>query len=473
LGLANAALVIGLSANHVGPAARRLAQGKAGLDLLYSCIALCTLSTFTFLPSALMYRLLAYWPQLTKKVREEGELNFLARLRRRPRRVLVERSGKAIDVTIRELKSGDVVVLKEGDTVPADGTVISGEAKIQENLFTGFPKPAKKSEGSEIYATTQLTEGNIHFRVGPDQPRAERLLELYTAAFTQPKTDSQATRIAELLVAPALLLGIAALGRGGIHMTKAVIRPDYFSGPAMAEEFGDLSMILQAAEAGIVVLDPNVLVPIFKADYWVFDDSVPWRFSKVSDESLHSFNDHNDREIVFLSSRGSRQMVERADGVKFSRLDTGSSTVAKKAFMAQRQAYGQSVVYFGDCQLEPDLAAMADVAVAVANQHYQVTAAAPIVFLSPDLAKFESLHSLSQKRNAQVKSAVALAALPNVAAIAAAVFFNAPALVSVIMTTLGAVTCYRQVSRVLRQASGGSAELPFLRKRSHELESRI
>jgi P-type E1-E2 ATPase len=216
-----------------------------------------------------------------QKVREEGELNFLARLRRKPRRVLVERSGKAIDVTIRELKPGDVVVLKEGDTVPADGTVISGEAEIQENLFTGFPEPAKKSEGSEIYATTQLTEGNIHFRVGPDQPRAERLLELYTAAFTQPKTDSQATRIAELLVAPALLLGIAALGRGGFHMTKAVIRPDYFSGPAMAEEFGDLSMILQAAEAGIVVLDPNVLVPIFKADYWVFDDSVPWRFSKA------------------------------------------------------------------------------------------------------------------------------------------------------------------------------------------------
>ena len=80
-------------------------------------------------------------------------------------------------------------------------------------------------------------------------------------------------------------------------MTKAVIRPDYFSGPAMAEEFGDLSMILQAAEAGIVVLDPNVLVPILKADYWVFDDSVPWRFTNASEESLHSFSDHNDRTL--------------------------------------------------------------------------------------------------------------------------------------------------------------------------------
>ena len=67
--------------------------------------------------------------------------------------------------------------------------------------------------------------------VGADEPRADRLLELYTTAFARPKTDSQATRIAELLVGPALLLGLAALGRGGIHMTKAVIRPDYFSGP--------------------------------------------------------------------------------------------------------------------------------------------------------------------------------------------------------------------------------------------------
>jgi hypothetical protein len=123
----------------------------------------------------------------------------------------------------------------------------------------------------------------------------------------------------------------------------------------------------------------------------------------ASEESLHSSSDHSDREIVFLSSRGSR-VVERADGVKFSRLNTGSSTAAKKAFMAQRQAYGQSVVYFGDCQLEPDLAAMADVAVTVANRHYQATAAAPIVFLSPDLAKFGSLHSLSQKRMLRSKA---------------------------------------------------------------------
>ena len=454
LGLANAALVIGLSGKHVGPAARRLAQGKAGLDLLYICIALCTLTTFTFLPSALMYWLLAFWPELTKKVRQEGELNFLARLRRRPRQALVERAGRQTEVKVHDLKPGDLVILKEGDTAPADGVVTTGEAWIRENLFTGSLKPAKKTEGSEIFASTQVTGGRVHFRVGADEPRADRLLELYTTAFARPKTDSQATRIAELLVGPVLLLGLAALGRGGIHMTKAVIRPDYFSGPAMAEDFGDFGMILQAADAGIVILDPNVLVPIFKADYWVFDDTVPWRFTRASEELLDSLDQNHNREIVFLSTRGSQQIVERDSGVRFSRLDTGGSTAAKKAFIAQRQAYGQSVVYFGDCQRERVLAEAADVAVMVADKHHRVNAEAPIVFLSPDLAKFSSLQSLCEKRNVQVKSAFAVATIPNAAAIAAAVFFNAPALVSVIMTTLGAATCYHRASRLLRQAAG-------------------
>ena len=81
-----------------------------------------------------------------------------------------------------------------------------------------------------------------------------------------------------------------------------------------------------------------------------------------------------------LLSRGSQQIVERTGGVRFARLDTGASTAAEKAFIAQRQAYGQSVVYFGDRQQEPDLAAMVDIAVSVANKHHRVTAEAPIVF---------------------------------------------------------------------------------------------
>jgi cation transport ATPase len=342
LGLANAALIIGLSGKHVGPAARRLAQGKAGLDLLYTCIAFCTLTTFTFLPSALMYWFLAFWPQLTKKVRQEGELNFLARLRRRPRQALVERAGQETRVKVHDLKPGDVVILKEGDAAPADGVVVTGDAWIRENLFTGSLKPAKKTEGSEIYASTQVTGGSVHFRVGADEPRADRLLELYTTAFARPKTHSQATRIAELLVGPALLLGLAALGRGGIHMTKAVIRPDYLSGPPMAEDFGDFGMIL----------------------------------------------------------RGSRC---RGDG-------SGQTSSGK--------------------------------------------CGAPIVFLSPDIEKFSSLHSLCQKRNAEVKGAFAMATIPNVAAIGAAVVLSSPALVSVVMTTLGAATCYYRASRLLRQAAG-------------------
>jgi cation transport ATPase len=414
------------------------------------------------MPSALMYALLEFWPKRSKKVREEGELNFLARFRRRPRTVLVEQVGKNSEINVHDLKPDDVVILKEGDTAPSDGIVISGEAKLHEGLLTGSQEFARKTEGSEIYATSRVVEGNIRIRIRAGQTAADRLAELYTAAFSRPDQDTHALRLAEMLVTPILLAGVASLGRGGIHMTKAVLRPDYLCGPSVVEEFGDLWVILSAAKSGIVVLDPGVLDRIFKADYWLFDDTVPWHLSGADEDTLRSFKNGTDREIVFLSDSGSQQMVEREGRVRFSRLDVGGSSAAKQTFIAQRQAYGQSVVYFGDCEKESEIAKQADVAVTVATQSHRVTADAPIAFLAPDLAKFGSLHSICVRRNAEVRSGFISVTLPNVAAVVAAIYLSTPALFSVAMTTIGTILCYGRASRLLKEASDESQTAPQL-----------
>jgi hypothetical protein len=462
LGWASAAVTTILGITHLAPAARRWEQKKTGLDLLYACICLCTLSTFTFLPSALMYGLIEFWPKRSKKVREEGELNFLARLRRRPRNVRVEEAGKATQINAQLLKPGDVVILSAGDTVPGDGTVISGEATFSERLFSGSTAPARKTEGSSVYATTQVLEGDVRVRIAAGQTVADRLLDLYSAAFSRPDEDTHALRLAEKLVTPILLVGAAALGRGGIHMTKAVLRPDYLCGPSVVEEFGDLWVILTAAQRGIVVLDTRVLDRIFKADFWLFDDTVAWQLTGASRDTLRAFKIGADREIVFLSDSGSQQLVEREGRLRFTRLDIGGSSAAKKTFVAQRQAYGQSVAYFGDCEQESELAQQADVAVTVAKENLRVTAEAPVAFLTPDLEKFGALQSICEKRNAEIRNGFISVTLPNVAAVVAALYLTTPALFSVAMTTLGTILCYGRASRLLKEASGDSNEVPQL-----------
>jgi hypothetical protein len=453
LGWASAAVVSTLGVTHLGPAVARWKQKRTGLDVLYACICVCTLSTFTFLPSALMYGLLEFWPKRSKKIRQENETNFLARLRRLPRRVLVDQAGKHVEVNRQDLKPGDVVILKKGDVAPGDGTIISGEATLQEGILTGSSGPATKTEGSNIYATTEVIEGDIQVRIGKGQTLANRLTELYTAAFSRPDRDSHALRLAEMLVTPMVLAGVAALGRGGIHMTKAVMRPDFLCGPSVVEEFGDLWVVLRAAESGIVVLDTGALDPIFKADYWLFDDTAPWHLEEADDETLRSFKNGTDREIVFLSDGGSKQVLERQGRYTFSRLDLGGSSAAKRTFVAQRQSQGQSVVYFGDCEKERALANLADVAVTVAEGDHGLSSDIPIAFLSPDLEKFGALHALCRRRNTEVTNGFISTALPNVAAMIAAIYFHAPALFSVAMTTLGTIFCYSRASSLLKEST--------------------
>jgi hypothetical protein len=453
LGWASAAVVTTLGVGHLGPAVARWKQKRTGLDILYACICFCTLSTFTFLPSALMYGLLQFWPRQSKKIRKENEVNFLARLRRLPRRVLVDQAGNVAEVNRQDLKPGDVVILKKGDVVPGDGTIIRGEATLQEGILTGSSFPATKTEGNNIYATSEVIEGDIQLRIETGQTLANRLSELYAQAFSRPDNDSHALRLAEMLVTPIVLAGVAALGRGGIHMTKAVMRPDFLCGPSIVEEFGDLWVVLRAAESGIVVLDTGVLDPIFKADYWLFDDSVPWGFAEANEDTLRSFKNGSDREVVFLAEGSSKQVVERDGRLLFARLDVGGSSAAKRTFVARRQAEGQSVVYFGDCENERALANLADVAVTVTNGHHRLTTGIPIAFLSPDLEKFGALHALCQRRNSEVTNGFISTALPNVAAMVAAIYFHAPALFSVAMTTLGTLFCYSRASGLLKKSS--------------------
>jgi hypothetical protein len=147
---------------------------------------------------------------------------------------------------------------------------------------------------------------------------------------------------------------------------------------------------------------------------------------------------------VFLSDGGSKQILERDGRLTFSRLDVGGSSAAKRTFVARRQSQGQSVVYFGDCERRRALANLADVAVTVKNLDNRLTSGIPIAFLSPDLERFGALHALCQRRNTEVTNGFVSTALPNVFAMVAAIYFHAPALFSVAMTTLGTIFCYRR-----------------------------
>ena len=374
LGVVNVFLVALLSARHVFPAYRALANRRFNLDLLYLCNGVAAVLTGAFFAAALMSWLLEFWPRLLKRLRREAERKLLARYRRRPRKVWLDRDGTTVEAGLYELPSGQVVILREGDTVPADGTVIEGIAETRESWLTGAHGLVRKEPGDKLYASSEVIHGGINFRIEstPGSAVADRLAAFYKQGIDQTKEYSKADGFAESTVLPALVIGVAALGRGGLSMTNAVIRPDYLTGPAIGEEVGALTTMIQAAEAGILVSNPDALDALTDADCWVFDDSVSWRFDGTGAEKfVETVNDRSHRDMVYLSSARRGDVVRVAEKFGFSWFQGGCTTTAKKDFIAEKQYYGQSVVYLGDCVREAEAAEKADLAVNVCEGEWR------------------------------------------------------------------------------------------------------
>jgi Cd2+/Zn2+-exporting ATPase len=82
-----------------------------------------------------------------------------------PERATVERGGALVEVPVEELRVGDVVVVKPGEQIPADGRVLRGESSVDEASITGESLPADKAPGARVFAGTLNRQGLLAVEV--------------------------------------------------------------------------------------------------------------------------------------------------------------------------------------------------------------------------------------------------------------------------------------------------------------------
>ena len=88
-----------------------------------------------------------------------------------PSTATVERGGIEVVVPADDLLAGEIVIVKSGSKIPADGTVLEGHCSVDESSLTGESIPVEKTEGHKVYASTLCTQGFVKFRaekVGQD-----------------------------------------------------------------------------------------------------------------------------------------------------------------------------------------------------------------------------------------------------------------------------------------------------------------
>jgi Cd2+/Zn2+-exporting ATPase len=82
-----------------------------------------------------------------------------------PKTALVERSGEAVETAAGLLAVGDVIVVRPGDRIPADGEIVEGSSEVDEAPVTGESTPKRKAERDPVFAGTISTDGMLRIRV--------------------------------------------------------------------------------------------------------------------------------------------------------------------------------------------------------------------------------------------------------------------------------------------------------------------
>jgi heavy metal translocating P-type ATPase len=95
--------------------------------------------------------------------RTRGALEALIKMS--PKTARVRRDGKEVQVPIEEVKKGEIVLVKPGDNIPVDGTVISGHSTANQATITGESIPVEKTVGDRTFAGTLNENGALEIKV--------------------------------------------------------------------------------------------------------------------------------------------------------------------------------------------------------------------------------------------------------------------------------------------------------------------
>ncbi len=182
--------------------------------------------------------------------------------------------GAEVETPFHEVQAGDIVVAYAGESIPVDGTIIAGNASVDQHCLTGEAKSVEKSPGDRVFANTLVLHGWLHLRVDRlgKQTVAMQLTEIIGhATHYHLSTERRGQKLAGDCVMPIAVLGIAILPLLGADSALAALlaRPGMdmnCTAPLALENF-----IYLCAEHGILVKDIRALELMHTVDTVVFD----------------------------------------------------------------------------------------------------------------------------------------------------------------------------------------------------------
>ena len=190
-------------------------------------------------------------------------------------KVWVRSQGTEVLLPLTKVQPGDEIVVRSGNMVPLDGTVIEGEAMVNQAALTGESMPVRKAKGATVYAGTVVEEGECVFlaKAAGGANRYDKIVAMIEESEKlKSSTENRALELADKLV-PWCLAGTIVTYALTRNVTRAIsiLMVDFSCALKLSMPLAVLSAMRECGTAHITVKGGKYLEALAKADTIVFD----------------------------------------------------------------------------------------------------------------------------------------------------------------------------------------------------------
>ena len=231
-----------------------------------------------------------------------------------PTKATIKKEDTYKEVTLDEIKKGDIVICKAGEKIAVDGEIIYGKAHFDESFITGESKPVNKTVGSKVLAGSMNYDGYIEYKaekIGKDSTISEIVRLVIEASNTKSPISKVADKVSGIFVPIVILIAIITL------ILYLLITKDLSESlitfvtilviacPCSLGLATPLAIVVsegKCASEGILIKKSEILENVQKVDTIIFDKTGTLTYGKLKISKVINYSNLEDQKLLQLAA---------------------------------------------------------------------------------------------------------------------------------------------------------------------------
>ena len=229
-----------------------------------------------------------------------------------PNKAIIKIDGIEKEVTLDEIKKGDIVIARPGEKIAVDGKITEGKAHLDESFLTGESKPVAKTVGEQVIAGSINYDGYIEYkaeRIGKESTISEIVRLVIEATNTKPKIAKLADKVSGYFVPVVMLIALITfivyliLGNSFEIAINVFVTILVIACPCSLGLATPLAIVVSeglCAENGILIKKSEILENAQKVNTIVFDKTGTLTYGKLKISQINNYSNLEEKELLQL-----------------------------------------------------------------------------------------------------------------------------------------------------------------------------